>query len=380
MSVVYSIGAKVGGGGIGRTASYAVEGLYKQGLLAQLLCGSFVSMTIPEDMVRSFGLASRALQKLAVYDRSRRVRYLERVLYDRWAARRLPPGNVFHVWNSYGLSSLKRAKDLGMLTSIERASSHPQYQDNLLRKEHLRWGIPYRHFPRLLQRSIAELNAADCVLVPSDFVESSFLAQGFPPEKLLKIPFGVDVQIFQPLERKPSMPFRVLFVGTVGLRKGVIYLLEAWKRLGWKDAILDLAGKVDPDFLPLLEKYRDVPGIRRYGYVRSPVGLFQQADLFAFPSLEEGSALVTYQAMACGLPLVTTANAGSVVREGQDGFIVPVMDIETLAGRLEELRAKDRLREKMGEHARQRALEFTWEKYGQRLGQAFNLLRVSPQR
>ena len=369
MSVVYSTGARVGGGGIGRTALHAAIGLQNHDLLTQLLCGSFTSTGVPDRKIRSLGLLQRMLQKLAVYDGSKRIDWLEKIIYDQWASRNIKPAKVFHVWNGYGLRSLRQAKKLGMVTCTERASCHPLYQQEVLREEHLRWGIEYRYSSQNLDRSLSEIHLTDYVLVPSDFACSSFVEQGYPREKILQIPFSVDVQKFFPVGQKFSSPFRVLFAGNIGLRKGVIYLLEAWRQLGWKDAVLDLVGRVEPSFSPLLDNFRDLTGVILHGYVPNPVELYQQADIFALPSLEEGSALVTYEALACGIPQVTTANAGSVVREGEDGYIVPARDVDDLAGRLEALRTNDQLRCQMGAAARERAMDYTWEKYGQRLSQ-----------
>ncbi|HEY65970.1 MAG TPA: glycosyltransferase family 4 protein, partial [Caldilineae bacterium] len=124
-----------------------------------------------------------------------------------------------------------------------------------------------------------------------------------------------------------------------------------------------LVGRPSAEFLPILARYRDLPGLRLIGYVTDPVAVYQQADVFTFPTIEEGSALVTYEALACGLPVVTTPNAGSVVRDGVEGFIVPTRDVEALVAVLERLRADERLRLGIGWAARQRAEAFTWERY-----------------
>jgi glycosyltransferase involved in cell wall biosynthesis len=95
---------------------------------------------------------------------------------------------------------------------------------------------------------------------------------------------------------------------------------------------------------------------------------FAQSDVFVFPSLAEGSALVTYEAMAAGLPVITTPNSGSVVRDGIDGFVVPPRDVEALAERILLLYRGSETRRQMG--ARGRALvaeRYTWRHYRARL-------------
>ncbi|MCS7179000.1 MAG: glycosyltransferase family 4 protein [Anaerolineae bacterium] len=375
MRVIYSIGSKFAGGGIGTTAYHAVRGLYRRGMLQRLLCGAFRPTEIPRENIRAVGLPDRALRKLASLDSTGWLWHLQAVLYDFWASRHLEPADVFHVWGNYGLRSIQRARGMGMVTVVERANSHSVYQARLLQEEYARWGLFFHFVQAAIDRSLVEMATADYVLIPSEFVRQSFIEQGFPEKKLVQIPFGVETHRFRPSERRSSHPFRVLFVGQVGIRKGVPYLLEAWRRLGWQDAELWLVGRVLPECRPLLQRYRGLPGLHLMGYQSDPVEAYQQADIFVFPSIEEGSALVTYEALACGLPVVTTPNAGSVVRNGVEGFIVAIRDVEALAERMERLRTDERLRQEMGKAARARAEEFPWERYGDRLADTVMRIR-----
>ncbi len=374
MRVIYSIGAKFAGGGIGTTAYYAVRGLHGHGMLQRLLCGSFRPSEIPREKIQALGLPSRALCKLATYDRRHYLWHVHNVLFDAWAAHRLVPADIFHVWHNHGLRSLKKAKALGMVTVVQRASTHPLWQARILREEYARWGLKFHIPPASLRRGIAEIDLADYVLIPSEFVRTTFLEEGFPPEKLLLVPFGVDTARFRPSKKAISHPFRLLFVGQVSIRKGLPYLLEAWQRLSWRDAELWIVGRPSAESAPVMNRYRALPGVHWKGHVSDPVSLFQQADVFVFPTVEEGSALVTYEALACGLPVVTTPNAGSVVRDGVEGFIVPIRDVDALAGALERLRGDERLRREMSKAARTRAEAFTWEQCSEQLVKAMQCL------
>jgi len=376
MRIIYSIGAKFAGGGIGTTAYHAVRGLHRHGMLYRLLCSSYRPTEIPATLIRRMGIISRGLRRIAIYDASHRLTYLHDLLYDAWAARHLEPVELFHVWGNYGLRCLQRIKAYGAITVVERASSHPLTQRALLREEFARWGLPFRQLEASIQRSLEEIALADYVLIPSDFVRRSFLKHGVAEEKLIQIPFGVDVRRFRPAERRRGRPFRVLFVGQIGLQKGVVYLLEAWKALHWQDAELWMVGRISAEMRSLLQRYR-LDTIRLFGYVADPASIYQQADVFAFPSLQEGSALVTFEALACGLPVVTTPNAGSVVRHGMEGFLIPIRDADALASALERLRRDERLRARMGRAARSRAETFTWERYGDALAEAYRQRAVT---
>jgi glycosyltransferase involved in cell wall biosynthesis len=91
------------------------------------------------------------------------------------------------------------------------------------------------------------------------------------------------------------------------------------------------------------------------------------ADVFLLPSTCEGSATVTYEAMMSGLPVVCTPNTGSVVRDGVEGFIVPVRDAQAVADRLEEIPARPDLWARLSRQAVARAQDFTFARYRDRL-------------
>lgn len=376
MRVIYSIGSKFAGGGIGTTAYHGAYGLYRHGMLRRLLCGTYLRTEIPSSLIRAMGPPDRVLRKMAVFDPSGWLWYLQSVLFDHWAARHLEAADLFHVWGNYGLRSMQRAKEMGLMTVLQRASAHPRHQTRLLVEEYARWGLRWTTPGVALQRALAEIVVADYVLIPSDFVRDTFIAEGVPEAKLLQIPFGTDTERFRPPPERDDHPFRVLFVGQIGLRKGVPYLLETWRQLGWQDAELWLVGQVEPVFRPLMRRWEGLAGVKLMGYAPDPVSLYQQADVFVFPTIEEGSALVTYEALACGLPVVTTPNAGSVVRDGVEGFVVPIRDVRALAAALERLRADERWRLEIGQVARIRAEKFTWEKYGDSLAGAYEQLAL----
>lgn len=361
MKISYSIGAKFGGGGIGLTAYQGGRALYHKGYLHRLLCGSYQPTEIPAGLIRSFGWPNRLLRKLATYDPSRRVGHWQAVLFDQWATRQLEAGDWLHSWLNFGLRSLQRAKTLGLKTVVQAASCHPVVQAALLRAEYRRWGLDFRIPQAAIERAKAEIALADYLLIPSDFVRDSYLQMAVPAGKLWQLPFGVDGERFRPALADPARPFRLLFVGQIGLRKGVPYLLEAWRQLGWRDSQLWLVGQMEPAFAPLAQQWAQLPGLHYPGFVPDPIQLYQQADLFVFPTIEEGSALVTYEAMACGLPLVTTLNAGSMARHGQEGWLVPAGDSTALATALDQLRTNTPLRRQMGLAARQRAESLTWQ-------------------
>jgi glycosyltransferase involved in cell wall biosynthesis len=177
------------------------------------------------------------------------------------------------------------------------------------------------------------------------------------------IPYAADCLRFQPKAgKRHGSTCTFLFAGGISQRKGIRYLLEAWRRIrrsGWR---LQLLGPLPADTGPL-EPFREIlEPLGRVSHFDVPARM-AAADVFVFPSLFEGSAVVTYEALASGLPSVVTPDAGSVVRDGQEGFIVPARDVDALAARMKQLGDDPELRAHMAVAARTRALAFDWPRY-----------------
>ena len=98
--------------------------------------------------------------------------------------------------------------------------------------------------------------------------------------------------------------------------------------------------------------------------------MFADAHIYVYPSLHEGSTVSIYEAMASGLPVVTTPNAGSVIRDGVDGFVVPVRDVDATRERIEKLYRDPVLRAAMAKSTAERAADYSWDAYVRRVGEA----------
>ena len=158
----------------------------------------------------------------------------------------------------------------------------------------------------------------------------------------------------------------VLFCGAVTVRKGVPYLLEAARRLASHQFRFRLVGPVSlPDAIRRdFSRRCDLAGpVPR----PSMPGHYRWADVLVLPSICEGSATVCYEALAAGLPVITTPNAGSVVRDGIEGYIVPIRDGAAMAQKLDLLASAPRLRAELAANAAARSLHYTVSHYAARL-------------
>jgi len=208
---------------------------------------------------------------------------------------------------------------------------------------------------------------SDQVLVPSEYCLQSSIALGCDPAKINLVPYGIPEHWFD-LVPDPE-PGRLLFVGQVGLRKGNHVLAEACRLLQSRGVPFEcrVAGPHHVDVTHPLFAGPTYLGQVPRSQVREE---FRRADLFVLPTLAEGMALVHLEAMACGVPVITTPHCGSVVRDGVEGFLVPIRDSQALADRLQQLLEDRALRNEMGAAARQRAMQFTWKHYGHMLMKA----------
>jgi len=225
--------------------------------------------------------------------------------------------------------------------------------------------VPEAEIEAGIARDLEQWRLCDLILAPSDFVRDEIITHGIPAERIRVVPYGVPERWLG--EQPAPEPGRLLFVGSVVLRKGVQYLAAASRLLAERGIAHRprVVGPVSPAHaahpaLAGLELVGQVPRAR----VREE---FLKGDVFVFPTLAEGCALVHLEALACGLPVVTTPACGSVVRDGVEGFIVPPRDPGALADRVARLLGDRALRERMSRAARARAREYTWARYGDRL-------------
>ncbi len=220
-----------------------------------------------------------------------------------------------------------------------------------------------REMDWLHERRLRDIALADRILVPSEHIAGELERHGTPRARIAVVPYAADTRRFVPNRSKrhgPSCTF--LFAGGITQRKGIKYLLEAWRQVrrpGWR---LQLLGAMPANTAPL-EPFRDeVEWLGRFPHAEVPARM-AAADVFVFPSLFEGSAVVTYEALACGLPSIVTAESGSVVRDGHEGLIVPARDVRALAAAIERLGCDAGLRAEFSLSARARAESYDWPRY-----------------
>lgn len=298
--------------------------------------------------------------------------------FDEATRRRADECQVFHFVNTLGLETAKKLKDRGAFLICDVRAEHSDYQNRILRTAYQKLGLEYTAIDLPYQsRKIAEYGIADLIIVPSEYAARTFIEAGIPASKLRIVPYGVDIEKFSDAAsdqnfRQASQPeFRIVYVGQLSIRKGVIYLLEAVQNLSIPNLKLIMAGGIEASSRKVIEPYLGMPFVEYLGLLpqASLVDIYLSGSVFVLPSLSDSYGLVTLEAMACGLPVIVSQNTGSkeAVRDGEDGFVVPICDSAALADRITRLFERPDERMEMGRSAWNQARRFTWKAYGERL-------------
>ena len=317
--------------------------LHNQGLLDFYALGTRRGARgIPPENTRLkpvFGMANFLLAKTLSTYRAESLRFRLYGQFDRWAQRLLRPEHHFFTGYAFAPGAMNQARANGGLAIMDAWTSHPAEFWNLLSEEQKLWDSPFPPVSAYYQRKVCEsVAAADYICVASNFVRQSFLKHGYPAAKLWVCPYPVDLEAFKPAPapRPANRPFTILHNGGLSLRKGAPYLFEAFRliRKEIPNAVLRVKRSLRDDVTHLLPRYRDIPvewsdGLSFEDHVRR----YQTSDLLLFPSVEDGFALVVAEALACGLPVVTTVNTGAadLIQPGVNGDVVPIRDAPALA-------------------------------------------------
>lgn len=279
---------------------------------------------------------------------------------------------ILHTFDGYVKRTLQVAKKRGWTSVLEVTSP---LADEIFEQAFQRLGHPEAYTPRpAWQRNnlIQAYHAADYLIAQSWLTVRTLINLGVPKHRIILLPLGTDTNRFSPEPHDISVrPWRLVFVGRLSIQKGIDLLLEAWNQLALPNAELLLVGATvqNPVAHSVLAKYEGT--FRHLGFVDNLPELLRSSDVFVLPSLLEGASMAMQEAMACGLPCIVSENVGCILRDGIDGFVVPVNDIHILKAKIWELYSNPKLASAMGHAARSRAEQFTWNKYGQRLVGAY---------
>jgi starch synthase len=345
-------------------------GLQKRWLegLDSRLVTRHLSLEVPELVYRNV-MKNPKRAETAMFERD--------AAFDRWVASRFAfESDIFWGFQGSCLESLKAANSAGKTAVCEFATAHVTAAIRILSEEaekHPEWAatISNLNFPGWYRERLEqEPHAAHVCIAASGFTQRSLEEVGIPSERIQLLPLAADVDLFQFAERRRVGPLKVLFVGGIGQRKGIKYLLEAVRQLDSAQIELSLLGPAPAYDRPLkaFSKWHTYLGrTDQAGVVRQ----MQKADVLVLPSVFEGFGLVIIEAMATGLPVITSTHScgPEVIREAVDGFVLAPDDVTGLAQKIAWCAEHRDQLVQMGRAAHERAHEFSWDAHRERLNQ-----------
>jgi glycosyltransferase involved in cell wall biosynthesis len=373
--VLYSFPHKLGAARICTTAWHQVQGIAAAGADVSVYTGC-ISRPLPESVKVHTTLAWRKLRIPYKLLGSQRACALHDWLVAQSLDSLVGKIDVIHLWPSAALRTLEAAKRLGIPTLLERPNAHTRFAYEVVQKECARIGISmppgheHEYNAAVLAREEQEFKLADQLLCPSDFVVRTFQDQGFPIERLARHQYGYDEERYFPsfAPRDPEEGLVVLFAGGCAPRKGLHFALDAWlQSSAHKNGKFLIAGEFIPGYAELMSKQLAHPSIKMLGHRNDLPDLMRQSDILVLPSIEEGSALVTYEARGSGCVLLVSDAAGAVCTHMEDALVHPATDVPVLARHMSLLNEDRRLLAKLREASLSTREEITWKAAGRRL-------------
>jgi starch synthase len=300
--------------------------------------------------------------------------YWHQSLLDMYVSYNLKKCDVFIGQSQNGLQSGMKAKELGALYLCDRPSSHIRNQSEIIKEELSIWNIKSLPINSVDPRSVfveeKEYELADFVVVPSEYSKKSFIEKGVSKDKVIKIALGSSLLRFKKISDPDSEIFTALFVGQVSLRKGFLYLLEAFNKLKIQKKRLVVVGALSADVKKIIkEKKIDLSQVEFHHFIANAelYKFYNQAHVFVLPSIEDGFGMVMAEALACGCPVIATENTGArdLFENEKEGFIVPIRNVNILVEKMQQLYEDKALRAKMSDAAQEKIKSIGgWDTYG----------------
>ena len=373
--VLYSFPHKIGADRICTTAWYQVWGLSEAGAPVWLHPGA-IARALPPQVKAEPTLARGGLRLPYRMIGSMRAFWL----HDRVVAARLERDHdridLLHAWPLGALRTLQVAARYKVPTLLERPNAHTRFAYEVVRQECERVGVPlppdheHAYNEKVLQREEAEYALATRLLCPSAFVERSFLDAGVPAQRLARHRYGYDEQVFRPApEPRPRREGLVmLFAGGCAPRKGLHHALAAWLASpACAQGRFRIAGAFVPGYAERLSTLLAHPSVELLGHRTDMPDLMRDADVLVLPSVEEGSALVTYEARGSGCVLLVSDAAGAVCTHAYDALVHPAGDAAALTRHITSLHEDRALLDRLRAASLASVDQITWRAAGVRL-------------
>ncbi len=275
--------------------------------------------------------------------------------------------DVFIGQSQCGLKSGLKIKEKKKIYICERTSTHIEFQNNILAEEYNLLGLKYNKINNwYIEREKQEYAESDVILVPSNFVKSTFESKYLPKVKVLE--FGVNRQNFfrNSKIKKSDKYFDILYLASKSVRKGFHYTLEAFKKFKHPNKRLHIVGSDTSDKNFFQNKIRE-DNMIVYGHINHLKlnEIINFCHIYVLPSIEDGFATSILQVASAGCPVIVTENTGSAdfVRSSNCGFVIPIRNVRSIVDKFEIFAENKDLIEEFSNNGQSYLSKYNWNYY-----------------
>lgn len=288
---------------------------------------------------------------------------IEIFLFDYFAKKSIDNADIVHFFH-HSPELIQYAKSKNKIVILE-AFTHPLYLEKMF-NEGLK--LDYDNFTPDM-KSIESFRLTDYIISPSKWVTKTLLYACLKNDKISEINYGVHYQNDK-INYNQDDKLNIIFAGGLKRTKGIIELLKAINKLSYLNIKVHIFGRMYNDIKEEVE-FLKTDSIELHGFTKDIIEEYKKNDLYVYPTYFEGSSKTVFEAMSCGLPVITTENAGSIVRDGLDGFIVPVNNVDNLVEKIKYFYDNREQLEIMGRNAQEYSRKFTWKRYAKEVNKVY---------
>jgi glycosyltransferase involved in cell wall biosynthesis len=334
-------------GGIPTVAYHEVLALDKMGLLHNLFCHSYSGVPLNSSNNQSVTGYEGKIDKYSM------DKYIEDVVDDT---------DILHSWATVACESARKMKNAGkkvIFTFCDPIADKP------LLEERIKWGVDlYREGEwEAWRRFYWSIKYGDYIVANSNFTKNGIVDLGFEEENILVNYHGTEW-----VDNPPPLPdeFKALFLGSLCLRKGTPYLLEAFNKL--PDTKLLMQGEINLELQTATISHKPPKAEWRI-FDLNVERAFSESSVYVQPSIVDGCPIPILEAMMRGRPVIATTNCGSGehIRDGWSGFVIPACDSDAIVTAVQYFIDNPSEIKRMGDNARATAELNTWDKNEEKL-------------
>jgi len=281
---------------------------------------------------------------------------------------------IIFGYNSASKELFQFAKENNIKTVLEQCSAPMIYENKIMSEEYLNfkdWEIDLfknnLKSKKFIHREEEEWELADLIVVPSKYVKNALISSNVSESKIKIVPYGYNANLnnIKPNFIKKAK-LNILFVGGLRLQKGIQYFYELSKKCSDQNFNFRAVGEsyLNVNTIDHISKKLEIIGKVARDKMHEQ---YEWADILVVPSLSEGSATVIYESLSYGVPIICTKNSGSVIKDGEEGYIVEIRDVDTIIIKLKHLYNNQEKLTKLSENCLKTSLEYTVDNYGNKL-------------